>query len=82
MAMATGLDSILSFIVPIGIFIMFGFILWRAFGDELSSLFSWIKDMMGGSNTEQVQPPQHQYTNSNKNKNLYGWESGGIAYGN
>jgi len=81
MAMATGLDSVLSFVVPIGIFIMFGFILWRAFGEELSSLFSWIKEMIGG-NTEQAQPPPQNYTNSNKNKNLYGWESGGIAYGN
>jgi hypothetical protein len=76
--MAGGLDTLLSYAVPIGVFILFGVILWRAFGNEISGFANWVRENMSSKSAE---PPVQQNQYSGK-KNPYGWESGGIAYGN
>jgi hypothetical protein len=75
--MAGGLDAALNFLVPIGVFILFGFIMWRAFGNEISGFVSWIKEMWSPS--PEVPQVQNQYSNK---RNIYGWDSGGgMGYG-
>ena len=38
-----GLDSFLDFIIPPAIFIVFGFLIYRAFQDEFRRFGRWIK---------------------------------------
>ena len=67
-----GLDSVLNFVVPIAVFILMGFIFWRAFSGEITSFIDWIKGNMGNSGGNEMYSPGK--------KNLYGWETGGIDY--
>ena len=53
------LDKSLAVVIPIIIFGMFGFMIYKAFKEPLDSLFSWMGDKWRGADGAQ-NPPAHQ----------------------
>jgi hypothetical protein len=55
------LDSILNVIVPLAVFVMFGFMIYQNFGKEIDALITWIKKQMAEKPQEQQVPVNNPY---------------------
>lgn len=51
------IDSFLGFVIPLAVFAIFGFILYRAFGDEIHRLIRWLKKTF--ADKEEQDAPQY-----------------------
>jgi hypothetical protein len=66
------LDSILGIVIPAGAFIFFGFIIWRAYGDEIGGMLDWFRGLFVKDNSGPVQSPAANY---NRRRDVYGMDS-------
>jgi len=55
------LDSALNFIVPLAIFLMFGFMVYRNFEPEIDRLIVWIKKQFEEKEVPQALPINNPY---------------------
>ena len=55
------LDALLSFLVPLAIFIMFGFMIYKNFPKEIDSLMAWIKKQFAEKPQQQQVPVNNPY---------------------
>jgi len=55
------LDSILNILVPIAIFIMFGFLIYKNFTKEIDSLIAWARKKMADDPSKQQVPITNPY---------------------
>lgn len=42
-----GIDAFLNFIIPIAIFVVLGFLIWRGFKDDIRGFLTWCKETFG-----------------------------------
>jgi len=55
------LDSILNVLIPIAVFVMFGFMVYKQFGHEIDRLIAWIKKQMADDKLQQQVPINNPY---------------------
>jgi hypothetical protein len=55
------LDSILNFVIPLAVFVMFGFMVYKNFGTEIDKLVVWIKKQMAEKEQPQQVPINNPY---------------------
>ena len=55
------LDSILNFVVPLAIFLMFGFMVYRNFQTDIDRLIVWIKKQFEEKEEPQALPINNPY---------------------
>jgi hypothetical protein len=55
---SAGLDSFLNVAIPLVVFAMFGFMIYKAFQEPLDKLFNWIGEKWKAANA----PPDEQHT--------------------
>lgn len=55
------LDAFLDFVIPPAIFLVFGFMIYRAFGDEFRKFGRWIKKLMTPKEEEYVYPKESNW---------------------
>jgi len=58
--MATGLDAFLEFAVPIAIFGVLGFMIYKNFKTEADAFIVWVSNQLGGKKEEE---PYKVYNN-------------------
>ena len=55
------LDKVLNVLVPIAVFLMFGFMIYKNFGTEIDALIRWIKKQMAEPEQSQQVPINNPY---------------------
>ena len=59
--MPGGLDSFLNVVIPISIFVFFGFMVYKNFKTEIDSLIAWIREKWGEEKAKEAQQYQAYY---------------------